>query len=125
MVEKTDKHTQEIVFTYGMFVEAISVITEKLKNKRYNGVYAVPRGGYILAVVLSHKFGIPLCDKYTKDTLIVDDICDTGDTLKDILYKNDKVVLVAKTRGIKAINDLIYVLKVEDTTWVKFWWEVL
>lgn len=125
MVEKTEEHTNEIVFTYGMFTESINVIIEKLKNKKYDGIFALPRGGLILAVVLSHKLKLPLCDKYTKNTLIVDDICDKGHTLVNIPSINDKVVLVTKPIGSIRIKNIIYVLKVPDNTWVKFWWEVL
>ena len=32
--------------------------------------------------MISHKLNIPYVTKINKDTLVVDDICDTGETLK-------------------------------------------
>lgn len=46
--------------------------------------YPVPRGGYCLAVALSHRFGIPLVDSPKKLSIIVDDIADSGKTLSKI-----------------------------------------
>ena len=45
-------------------------------------VYGIPRGGLIVAVLVSHKLGIPLItslrDMYGKKFLVVDDIVDTA-----------------------------------------------
>ena len=45
-------------------------------------ITGVKRGGLIPAVMISHKLNIPYVDRINKDTLVVDDICDTGETLK-------------------------------------------
>ena len=46
-------------------------------------IYGVTRGGLIPAVMLSHALGIPMTKFPTPDdTLIVDDIVDTGKTVK-------------------------------------------
>lgn len=50
-------------------------------NKCPNGVYGVPRGGLILATLISYKLDIPLLLAPAKDCLIVDDIADSGRTL--------------------------------------------
>ena len=47
-----------------------------------DSIYGIPRGGLIPAVMLSHKLGLPLVDTIGKNTLVVDDICDSGVTLK-------------------------------------------
>lgn len=67
--------------------ECVTDIAFHLKDtgKDFKGVYGIPRGGVILAVMLSHKTGIPYIEsfeKVTQDTLIIDDIADTGETLK-------------------------------------------
>lgn len=46
-----------------------------------DSIYGIPRGGLIPAVMLSHKTGLPLVQTIGKDTLVVDDICDSGVTL--------------------------------------------
>ena len=48
-------------------------------------VTGIERGGLIPAVMISHKLSIPYVTKINKDTLVVDDICDTGVTLKDMV----------------------------------------
>ena len=61
-----------------------------IDSKKYVGIYAIPRGGLVLGVKLSHLLGLPLllspCDK----CLIVDDILDSGETVKPLLQKFEK-----------------------------------
>ncbi len=61
-------------------------LCQRLKHESFEAVYGVPRGGLIVAVLVSHKLGIPLItdlrDMYGKKFLIVDDIADTGVTLE-------------------------------------------
>ena len=51
-------------------------------GKQIKSITGVQRGGYIPAVMISHKLDIPYTSRINKDTLVVDDICDTGETLK-------------------------------------------
>jgi uncharacterized protein len=46
-----------------------------------SSVHGIKRGGLIPAVMISHKLGIPYTDVVYGDTLVIDDICDTGETL--------------------------------------------
>lgn len=50
-------------------------------GKKYNSVYGIPRGGYYVAIELSHYLGIPVVNAPQKHTLVVDDICDSGATI--------------------------------------------
>ena len=52
-------------------------------GKDFKGVFGVPRGGSLLAVMLSHKLDIPYINTINKNTLVIDDICDTGKTLNE------------------------------------------
>jgi len=95
----------------------------------FKGIYGVPRGGLILAVWLSHRLGIPLLenDGPLKNSvlpyLIVDDINDTGETLKDFDGQPLKVTacLVDRYRSKHPSNfcGLFY----EKDDWVVFPWE--
>ena len=61
---------------------ADSLINEMNKaNFKPTGVYGIPRGGLILATLLSYKLDIPLLMNASKGCLIVDDIADSGRTL--------------------------------------------
>ena len=48
-----------------------------------DSIYGIARGGLIPATMLSHKLGIPYSSELTLTSLIVDDICDSGQTLKE------------------------------------------
>ncbi len=45
--------------------------------------YGIKRGGLIPAVMVSHKLGLPWSDVMLPNTLVIDDIADTGVTLKN------------------------------------------
>jgi hypoxanthine phosphoribosyltransferase len=56
----------------------------------FNSIFGMPRGGLIPAVMMSHKLNIPLIineKSITESTLIVDDICDSGETFKELHIK--------------------------------------
>ena len=51
------------------------------KNVKPTGVYGIPRGGLILATLVSYKMNIPLLMGACDGCLIIDDIADSGRTL--------------------------------------------
>ena len=59
----------------------INKVSEQFKNKNITGVYGLPRGGLVFAVMLSHKLNIPLLLAPITGCIIVDDICDSGESL--------------------------------------------
>ena len=60
----------------------IGFIARTKKLEKVTGIYGIPRGGLVLAVMLSHRMGVPLLLAPCKDCIIIDDIADTGITLK-------------------------------------------
>ena len=76
-----------IYFTWNDFDNSVVEIANKCRFKDFSGIYGVPRGGLCLAVALSHKLKIELISEPIKNSLIVDDVYETGLTLttfKDI-----------------------------------------
>ena len=74
-------------FTWSEFDQSVEEIADKCRFKQFSGIYGVPRGGLCLAVALSHKLKIELISEPLKNSLIVDDVYETGLTLtsfKDI-----------------------------------------
>jgi len=69
--------------TWEIIESLINVIARKIigSDAEIHGVYGIPRGGLIPAVLLSHKLGVPLIQTVKNNTLIVDDISDSGNTL--------------------------------------------
>ena len=74
-------------FTWSEFDKSVEHIANKCKFLEFSGIYGVPRGGLCLAVALSHKLKVNLISKPKKNSLIIDDVYETGITLntfKDI-----------------------------------------
>ena len=69
-------------FTWREFDNSVDFIANKCKKLKLSGIYGVPRGGLCLAVALSHKLNIQLIEKPLKYSLIVDDVLETGITLR-------------------------------------------
>ena len=73
-------------FTWYEFDESVDFIANQCKSFNLSGIYGVPRGGLCLAVALSHKLNIQIIEKPLKNSLIVDDVFETGITLNS--FKN-------------------------------------
>ena len=52
-----------------------------------DSIYGIPRGGLIPAVILSHRLQMPLVETIGRNTLVIDDICDSGETLDKLVKK--------------------------------------
>lgn len=110
-----------INFNWSDLDKAVKLAANKYKNKTFSGVYGIPRGGLCAAVKLSHILNIPLLDLPQDNSLIVDDIYDSGKTLKK--YKNYKnatyFVLISKKDP--AWFDSYVTIKNKE--WIVFAWE--
>ena len=73
-----------INFSWKEFDLSVDLIAEKCKIAKFSGIYGIPRGGLCLAVALSHKLNINLITKPLKNSLIVDDVYETGRTLNSL-----------------------------------------
>ena len=71
-------------FTWEEFDKSVEYIANKCKFLDFSGIYGVPRGGLCLAVALSHKLKINLISEPVKNSLIVDDVYETGTTLNTL-----------------------------------------
>ena len=108
-------------FSWSEFDKSVDYIANQFKFRKLSGVYGVPRGGLCLAVALSHKLNIKLVEKPLKNSLIVDDVYETGFTLSN--FKNIEganfFVLVSKKKPIWW-NTVTLSYKKE---WIVFPWE--
>jgi len=101
--------------------KAIDYISAHLRYSEFDGIYGVPRGGLIPAYLLSRRLNLPLKSKPTKRTLVVDDISDTGKTLKGI--KNKNIVTIYSSKWTKTEPDMWFYMKGDKTSWIVFPWE--
>lgn len=90
---------------------------------KFKNIYGIPRGGLVLAVNLSHLCDLPLIiDKkdITKDTIIVDEIADTGKTLCQ--YSENFTITIYKHPQ-SCFEPNIWIRK-KGNLWIIFPWEV-
>lgn len=69
------------------FDRAVWELTALLKNCEYAPLYGLPRGGLCLAVALSHSTGRELITGPQDGMIWIDDVIETGASLRKIKYK--------------------------------------
>lgn len=82
-----------IKISFEQYDEDISSLAQKIKQngKSYKTVYGIPRGGYYAAIKLAEILGMKPVTAPLSNSLIVDDIMDSGKTI--MAYKQDKAVV--------------------------------
>lgn len=134
-----------IKYTYQQFEDDTNRIVNSISGDSFKPdvIVGLSRGGLMPAVVLSHRLNVPMVpvtwqtrDGKTKDKevlnnikskynniLVVDDICDSGLTLREIssILKAKYVVLIDKAPE-KFLVD--YAGRICDSDeWIEFFWE--
>jgi hypoxanthine phosphoribosyltransferase len=119
------------IYTWDSFDKDVELVLTWLKQKNLDikCVYGVPKGGLVLAVTLANKLNVPLevdieelnC-YYNEQILVVDDISDSGETLKLIpdIDKYNTVTLFIKEQT-TFIPD--FYCNKDKNNWIVFPWE--
>lgn len=126
------KEKQWRVYTWEEFASDVEKIAKTIKSwgKEFKYVYGPPRGGLTLAVCLSHRLDLKLVfyndpdpknDFLAKEVLIVDDIADTGKTLKD--YKDGGYFIATLFKHRRSVFEPDIWTKEKGDDWVLFPWE--
>lgn len=92
----------------------------RLTSDQSPSIFGIPRGGLIPAVMLSHHLGIPLVNKPSQRTLVVDEIADTGQTLKTFTQRS--AVLIWKKSSV--VKPSFHGRQVDSDRWIVFPWEI-
>ena len=108
-------------FTWEEFDKSVEQIANKCKFLEFSGIYGIPRGGLCLAVALSHKLKINLISEPIKNSLIVDDVYETGITLNS--FKNIEGVMFFVIFSKKKPTWWNSVHISEKSEWIVFPWE--
>ena len=108
-------------FTWEEFDKSVEHIANKCKFLEFSGIYGIPRGGLCLAVALSHKLKINLISEPIKNSLIVDDVYETGITLNS--FKNIEGVMFFVIFSKKKPTWWNSVHISEKSEWIVFPWE--
>lgn len=116
---------KKVYYSWGNLEKDIGILTKRIKAISFNfkNIYGVPRGGLIPAVMLSHQLDLPLITErqlISKDTLIVDDISDTGKTLQKLLKgKKYKGIATLHKRITTNLDPDFYVNTINDE-WIVY-----
>ncbi len=107
------------------FHDSIIKLANMISKDKYIGIYAIPRGGLIVGVYLSHYLQLQIFETYDflhtnpEKVLIVDDIADTGSTLKPFADMNcDSATVHYKPRSI--IKPTYFVEECSNTDWIVY-----
>ena len=108
-------------FTWSEFDKSVEHIANKCKVLKFSGIYGVPRGGLCLAVALSHKLKIDMIPKPIKNSLIVDDIYETGITLNTFKDIEGAMFFVLFSKIKPTWWNTVHIS--EKSEWIVFPWE--
>lgn len=115
---------------YGMMAwELCRKIESSKKYTKIKYVYGLPRGGLPLAVHMSHRLGLALRtslslkQKKREQTLIVDDVADTGRTLKSLFdfYEYNFITATLHYKKRSKVKPTFYLA--ETKNWIVYPWE--
>jgi hypoxanthine phosphoribosyltransferase len=107
-------------------IESLAYQIQK-SNEYIEAITGLARGGLIPAVLLSHKLGLPYVDLLSEESekydniLVVDDICDSGETLEKYNQIFSTATIHYKQSAITKPN-FYYSLTPEDK-WIVYPWE--
>ena len=75
----------KVYLTWEEVDDLVNILKQKVLDElpEIGSVMGIARGGLIPAVMLSHKLGVPYTNLVDPNTLVVDDICDSGVTIKE------------------------------------------
>lgn len=145
----------KMYYTYEMFTDDCFRIVDEIKTakKQYDYIVGVARGGSIPAVYLSHRLNLPMKNVSWstfhaeqmresaidvaddifegKKILIVDDILDSGRTMKELMNdwgckRNDIDIAVLVYNVGQDIIPTFYGRQINknlNNEWIDFWWE--
>ena len=108
-------------FSWSEFDKSVEYIANKCKFLEISGIYGIPRGGLCLAVALSHKLKINLISEPIKNSLIVDDIYETGITLKTFKNIEGAKFFVLFSKVSPTWWNSVHIS--EKSEWIVFPWE--
>jgi len=124
---------KKIFITPQKFHDDIIKLAKLIPKNKYQYVIGLPRGGCIAAVYISHFCDLDYFEfedlRHISDiskVLIVDDLVDTGETLKNIKQgereiKFDSAVIYYKPRSI--VIPTYFVEQVNNSDWIIFPYE--
>ena len=124
----------KIILSWDDIKDVVDKVVEKIENleKKPWSIYGVPRGGLIPATWISHKTGISYYQINAAQIskmadlshiLIIDDICDSGKTVKEIRKNYPKVKVACLYHKETASETPDIYGEIVGDEWLVFPWE--
>ena len=127
---------QKIFLSWKWVDEQLNAIGEQIDTFHNLGhevkfVAGIPRGGLIPAIMISHRYGLKFLDytyacnlpqKTKEQILVVDDISDSGETLKEAVTLGFKTATLAVRKGTETFPTFSGSYITSDE-WLVFPWE--
>ena len=108
-------------FSWNKFDISVEKISDQCRFLEFSGIYGIPRGGLCLAVALSHKLNINLISEPIKNSLIVDDVYETGITLNTFKDIEGAMFFVLFSKIKPTWWNTVHISKEKE--WIVFPWE--
>jgi len=109
--------------TWGEFDKAVQALAERAAVVKAKCIYGIPRGGLPLAVAISHRSSLPVVYYPAHDAMIVDDIADSGTTIRRYQIYCGREKLAAWVRRASCGIDVFSVVTEPSDAWLVFPWE--
>ena len=113
---------------YELYIDRIADWVKYKCDEDIGAIYGLPRGGLPIAVSLSHRLDLPILMNYydrklatRKKILVVDDIADTGHTLKDFDSPHNIICTMHYHQDSITRPDFFCTEKGDD--WIVYPWE--
>lgn len=100
----------------------VKELKDNFKETKFTGVYGIPRGGCVLAVLISHYLDIPFLAAPFEGCLVVDDISDSGITLQHYQECGYKIATMFYHKDTRVVPDFCVAEK--SDSWIVFPWEM-
>ena len=122
------------IITWTDIDDAIEVLAKQIEDSKihYEVIYGLARGGLVPAVMLSHRLKIPMVLNMeevwrlkvkNKSVLIVDDISDTGETLRYFDDQKFDIATLFVREHTSKIKPKYTYKNINHDNWLLFPWE--
>ena len=119
-----------IKISWEEYLADIDILVEKIKaldkKKILVGVYGIPRGGLIPAIIISHRLNIPLMSHTGLGILVIDDISDSGKTFFNMATQNFHSMGLTCSLYVRKTSRFypeLYVKQIDSDDWLVFPYE--